>query len=99
MPEGIGLQGNLAPSLLVEATPEVVAQETRAVLEAMRGRPGHIFNLGHGCGVEPGPAMSVPVLHSAFCILHSAFCILHFCRSFTLPESPRVPVPAGRRRC
>jgi uroporphyrinogen decarboxylase len=37
---------------LVEATPEVVAQETRAVLEAMRGRPGHIFNLGHG--LTPG---------------------------------------------
>jgi len=26
----------------------MVAQETRAVLEAMRGRKGHIFNLGHG---------------------------------------------------
>jgi uroporphyrinogen decarboxylase len=44
----IALQGNLAPALLSDATPEVVAQETRAVLEAMRGRKGHIFNLGHG---------------------------------------------------
>jgi uroporphyrinogen decarboxylase len=26
----------------------VVAAETKKVLEAMRGRPGHIFNLGHG---------------------------------------------------
>ncbi len=52
VPEGIGLQGNLAPSLLVEATAEVVARETRAVLEAMRGRTGHIFNLGHG--LTPG---------------------------------------------
>ena len=52
IPEGIGLQGNLAPTLLVEATPEVVARETRLVLEAMRGRPGHIFNLGHG--LTPG---------------------------------------------
>jgi len=48
IPESIGLQGNLAPSLLSDATPEVVARETKAVLEAMRGRPGHIFNLGHG---------------------------------------------------
>ena len=48
VPEGIGLQGNLAPSLLSGATPDVVARETQAVLEAMRGRPGHIFNLGHG---------------------------------------------------
>lgn len=52
IPEGIGLQGNLTPALMVEATPEVVATETRAVLEAMRGRPGHIFNLGHG--LTPG---------------------------------------------
>ena len=29
-------------------TPEVVAAETTKILEAMRGRPGHIFNLGHG---------------------------------------------------
>ncbi len=48
IPEGVGLQGNLAPALLSDATPENVARETRAVLEAMRGRPGHIFNLGHG---------------------------------------------------
>jgi len=48
IPEGIGLQGNLAPSLLSDETPEVVARESRAVLEAMRGRTGHIFNLGHG---------------------------------------------------
>ena len=52
IPEGIGLQGNLAPTLIVEATPDVVANETRAVLEAMRGRAGHIFNLGHG--LTPG---------------------------------------------
>ena len=48
LPADIALQGNLAPALLSDATPEVVARETRAVLEAMRGRKGHIFNLGHG---------------------------------------------------
>ncbi len=48
LPADIALQGNLAPALLSDATPEVVARETRAVLETMRGRPGHIFNLGHG---------------------------------------------------
>ena len=52
IPEGIGLQGNLTPSLLSDATPKVVARETRAVLEALRGRAGHIFNLGHG--LTPG---------------------------------------------
>lgn len=52
IPEGIGMQGNLAPSLISDATPEVVARETQNKLEAMRGRPGHIFNLGHG--LTPG---------------------------------------------
>ena len=48
LPANIGLQGNLAPALLSDATPEMVAQETRVVLETMRGRKGHVFNLGHG---------------------------------------------------
>ncbi len=48
IPEGIALQGNLAPALLAESTPDNVARETQAVREAMRGRHGHIFNLGHG---------------------------------------------------
>ena len=52
LPADIGLQGNLAPALLSDATPEVVARETRAVLETMRGRNGHIFNLGHGVPPE-----------------------------------------------
>jgi uroporphyrinogen decarboxylase len=52
VPAHIGLQGNLAPSLISDATPEDVIRETQAVLEAMRGRPGHIFNLGHG--LTPG---------------------------------------------
>ena len=48
IPENIGLQGNLSPTLLSDATPDAVARETKNVLETMRGRPGHIFNLGHG---------------------------------------------------
>ena len=52
VPAHIGLQGNLAPSLICDATPEVVARETQLVLDALRGRPGHIFNLGHG--LTPG---------------------------------------------
>jgi uroporphyrinogen decarboxylase len=48
IPAHIALQGNLAPALLADATPEVVARETKTILESMRGRPGHIFNLGHG---------------------------------------------------
>jgi uroporphyrinogen decarboxylase len=52
IPSHIALQGNLSPSLIVDATPEVVAAETKKILETMRGRPGHIFNLGHG--LTPG---------------------------------------------
>ena len=48
IPEGIGLQGNLSPALLSDATPPGVAAETKKTLEGMRGRAGHIFNLGHG---------------------------------------------------
>ncbi|HEY5345254.1 MAG TPA: uroporphyrinogen decarboxylase [Verrucomicrobiae bacterium] len=48
IPAHIAMQGNLSPTLIAEATPEVVAAETKNILEAMRGRPGHIFNLGHG---------------------------------------------------
>ncbi len=52
IPSNIAMQGNLSPTLLAEATPEIVAAETKVVLEAMRGRSGHIFNLGHG--LTPG---------------------------------------------
>jgi uroporphyrinogen decarboxylase len=48
IPPHIAMQGNLSPVLLAESTPEIVAAETRKILETMRGRPGHIFNLGHG---------------------------------------------------
>ena len=48
LPGNIGLQGNLAPALLSDSTPEVVTAETSRLLEDMRGRKGHIFNLGHG---------------------------------------------------
>lgn len=41
------VQGNLDPLLLC-APPEVAAQRARAVIAEAAGRPGHIFNLGHG---------------------------------------------------
>ena len=47
LPEKVGVQGNLDPFLL-STTPEAVAAETGRILREMRGRPGHIFNLGHG---------------------------------------------------
>lgn len=47
LPKEVGVQGNLDPILLT-TTPEVVARETKRILREMNGRPGHIFNLGHG---------------------------------------------------
>jgi uroporphyrinogen decarboxylase len=47
LPDRVGVQGNLDPFLLT-TTPSVVAAETSRILREMRGRPGHIFNLGHG---------------------------------------------------
>jgi uroporphyrinogen decarboxylase len=48
VPSDVALQGNLAPALLSEGTPDEVARATSAVLVEMLARPGYIFNLGHG---------------------------------------------------
>lgn len=42
-----GIQGNLDPAILL-APPDVVDRGTRDVLRRANGRPGHIFNVGHG---------------------------------------------------
>jgi len=47
LPQSMGVQGNLDPFVL-STTPDVVAAGTNRLLREMRGRLGHIFNLGHG---------------------------------------------------
>jgi uroporphyrinogen decarboxylase len=42
-----GIQGNLDPALLL-AEPSVIAAQAAGILAQAVGRPGHIFNLGHG---------------------------------------------------
>jgi uroporphyrinogen decarboxylase len=42
-----GIQGNLDPAVLL-GPPELVRERSRDVLRRAAGRPGHIFNLGHG---------------------------------------------------
>ncbi|MGH7566389.1 MAG: uroporphyrinogen decarboxylase family protein, partial [Gemmatimonadota bacterium] len=44
---GRPVQGNLDP-VLAAGPWDVAAAHARAVLEAAGGRPGHVFNLGHG---------------------------------------------------
>jgi len=43
----VAVQGNLDPIALFATVPEIRAR-ARAILDQANGRPGHIFNLGHG---------------------------------------------------
>jgi uroporphyrinogen decarboxylase len=45
--EDRAIQGNLDPAVLL-GSPELVQEKARDVLDRAAGRPGHIFNLGHG---------------------------------------------------
>ncbi len=49
--EGCAVQGNLDPITLF-APEDVLERRVKEVLDAAAGRPGHIFNLGHG--IVPG---------------------------------------------
>jgi uroporphyrinogen decarboxylase len=51
---GRGVQGNLDPTVLL-APWDVVEREAVDVLARAGGRPGHIFNLGHGVLPETSP--------------------------------------------
>ncbi len=53
---GKAVQGNLDPAVCL-APWEVVADRTRDVLRRNAGRPGHIFNLGHGVMPELDPGV------------------------------------------
>jgi uroporphyrinogen decarboxylase len=43
----VGVQGNLDPAALL-ASPATIRARVQAILARAGGRPGHIFNLGHG---------------------------------------------------
>jgi len=47
LPADVAIQGNLDPAIM-NGRPETARAEARRLLKAMEGRPGHIFNLGHG---------------------------------------------------
>jgi len=47
LPSSLAIQGNLDP-VLMTTTPEIVRTQATRLLESLRGRPGHVFNLGHG---------------------------------------------------
>ena len=52
---GRGVQGNLDPTLLLGPFARV-EQEANEILSLVGGRPGHIFNLGHGVLPDTDPA-------------------------------------------
>ena len=43
----VAVQGNLDPVILL-SSPELIEREAKRILSRVEGRPGHIFNLGHG---------------------------------------------------
>ena len=51
-----GVQGNLDPALLLGPF-DRAQEETVRILDAVQGRPGHIFNLGHGVLPQTDPAV------------------------------------------
>jgi uroporphyrinogen decarboxylase len=59
VPEGVAVQGNLDPVLLLKGGTEMEV-ETLRILHAMKGRP-FVFNLGHGV-LQPTPPEHVAAL-------------------------------------
>ena len=57
------IQGNLDPLLLC-APSDVAIERTRSILKTAGGRPGHIFNLGHGI-IPPTPVETVQAVVDA----------------------------------
>jgi len=53
-PERVAIQGNLDP-LALFAPPDVLREQVHEVLRRAGGRPGHIFNLGHGILPDTDP--------------------------------------------
>jgi len=47
----VAIQGNLDPAVLL-APPSVIRERVKTILDRAGGRPGHIFNLGHGVHQE-----------------------------------------------
>jgi len=54
--EDRGVQGNLDPAALLGPWERIEA-ETRAIVDRAGGRPGHVFNLGHGVPPDTDPVV------------------------------------------
>jgi uroporphyrinogen decarboxylase len=63
LPEGIGVQGNLDPAACL-CPWDVVRAKAAEVMASNAGRPGHVFNLGHGVLPETDPAVLERLVHA-----------------------------------
>jgi uroporphyrinogen-III decarboxylase len=57
------VQGNLDPAVLL-TTPEEIRRQVQNVLDQAGGRPGHIFNLGHGVHKETPVENAIALVES-----------------------------------
>ncbi|MFL5797984.1 MAG: uroporphyrinogen decarboxylase [Actinomycetota bacterium] len=53
--DGVAVQGNLDPAAVL-AAPDTLRRKVLEVIDAAGGRPGHVFNLGHGVLPATDPA-------------------------------------------
>jgi uroporphyrinogen decarboxylase len=63
----VGIQGNLDPAVLLGGL-DLIRSQASQILSRINGRPGHIFNLGHGILPETSPdkvADLVKFVHSS----------------------------------
>jgi uroporphyrinogen decarboxylase len=80
---GVAVQGNLDPAACL-APWEVVAEKVRAILRRNDGRPGHVFNLGHGVLPETDPGILARIVE----LVHEEG------RADVPPVTPAVPATA-----
>jgi uroporphyrinogen decarboxylase len=59
--DGVGVQGNLDPVTLLAGS-EIAVSHTDEILRKVGGRPGHIFNVGHGILPDTDPRVVLDVV-------------------------------------
>lgn len=59
----VAMQGNLDPAIL-RSDPETIVQQAGDIISAVDGRPGHVFNLGHGITPDIPPDHVTALVHA-----------------------------------
>lgn len=59
----VAMQGNLDPAIL-RSDPQVIEAQAEAIIAAVGGRSGHIFNLGHGITPDIPPEHVTALVHA-----------------------------------